>query len=98
MGEGEGVVAVSAGHEYVGSTRGLGIVSSTADVLWMIVVSGMRGVGVVCEMCVFGSGRCVDKRTGFGLYQSCGNKWSVGRVSVFGSRRCKWGVLQLHHL
>ena len=35
---------VSAGH--VGGTRGLGIVSCAADVLWM------RGVGEVCEMCM----------------------------------------------
>ena len=35
---------VSAGH--VGGTRGLGIVSSTADVLWM------RGISEVCEMCM----------------------------------------------
>ena len=43
-----GVVVVSAGH--VGRTRGSGIVSSTADVLWMSVVHGMGGVGGVCEM------------------------------------------------
>ena len=41
---------VSAGH--VGGTRGSGIVSSAADVLWMSVVRGMRGVGGVCEMCL----------------------------------------------
>ena len=41
---------VSAGH--VCDTRGSGIVSSTADVLWMSVVCGMRGVGGVCEMCI----------------------------------------------
>ena len=35
---------VSAWH--VGDTRGSGIVSSAADVLWM------RGVGKVCEMCM----------------------------------------------
>ena len=35
---------VSAGH--VGDTHGSGMVSSAADVLWM------RGVGVVCEMCM----------------------------------------------
>ena len=39
---------VSAGH--VGGTRGSGIVSSAADVLWMSVVRGMRGVGGFCEM------------------------------------------------
>ena len=37
---------------YVGGTRGSGIVSSTADELWMTVVRGMRGVGGVCEMCM----------------------------------------------
>ena len=36
---------VSAGH--VGGTPGSGIVSSAADVLWM------RGVGGVCDMCMF---------------------------------------------
>ena len=40
---------------------------------------------------VHGSGRCrwwVDKTIGFGLYQSCGNRGSVGYVSVFGLRWC----------
>ena len=32
---------------YLGGTRGSGIVSSAADVLWMSV---MRGVSGVCEM------------------------------------------------
>ena len=32
----------------MGGTRGSGIVSSTADVLWMSVVRGMRGIGGVC--------------------------------------------------
>ena len=41
---------VSAVH--VGGTRGSGIVSSAADVLWMSVVRGMLGVGGVCEMCM----------------------------------------------
>ena len=41
---------MSTGH--VGGTRGLGIVSSAADVLWMSVVRGMRGVGGVHEMCM----------------------------------------------
>ena len=52
MGDGEGVVVVGAGHEHVGGTRGSGIVSSSADVLGMSVVRGMRGVGGVCEMCM----------------------------------------------
>ena len=44
------MVVVSAGH--VGGTRGSGVVSSAADVIWMSVVRGMRGVGEVCEMCM----------------------------------------------
>ena len=32
-------------------TRGSGVLSSTGDVL-------VRGVGGVCDMCVFGSGQC----------------------------------------
>ena len=35
-----------------GGTRGSGIVSSAADVLWMSVMREMRGVGGVCEMCM----------------------------------------------
>ena len=34
-------------------TRGSGIVCSTADVLWTSEVCGMRGVGGVCEMCIW---------------------------------------------
>ena len=44
------MIVVSAGH--VGGTRSSGIVSNAADVLWMSVVRGMRGVGKVCEMCM----------------------------------------------
>ena len=51
-GDGGGMVVVSAGH--VGGTRGSGTVSSAADVLGMIVVRGMRGVGgVVRCVCVW---------------------------------------------
>ena len=45
-----GVVVVSTGN--VGGTRGSSIVSSAADMLWMSVVRGMRGVGGVYEMCM----------------------------------------------
>ena len=38
VGDGGGVVVVSAWHEYVGGTRGLGSVSSATDVLVMSVV------------------------------------------------------------
>ena len=37
----------------------------------------------------------VDDSIGFGIYQSCGNKGSVGRVSVFWLPLCgwcRWGV------
>ena len=52
-------------------------------------------------MYLFGSeqrgcrGVCVDERIGFGLYQSRGNRGSVGRVSVFWFQWCgwcRWGV------
>ena len=49
-------------------------------------------------MYVFGSGRCglrggrVDERIGFRLYRSCGDRESVGRVSVFWLQWCGWGV------
>ena len=32
----------------------------------------------------------MDEKIGFGLYQSCGNRVSVGRVSVFWLRWCRW--------
>ena len=46
------VVVVSVWHEYVGGTRGSGIVSSAAGMLGMSVVRRMRVVGGVCEMCM----------------------------------------------
>ena len=46
-----GMGVVSAGH--VGGTHGSGIVSSAAEVLWMSVVRGMRGVGGVCGMWLY---------------------------------------------
>ena len=46
------MVVVSAGHEYVDGTRDSGIVFSATAVLGMNMVRGMRGVGVVCEMCM----------------------------------------------
>ena len=47
-GTGEDGVAMSAGSEYMGGTRGSGVVSSTDD------VRGVRGgvVGGVCELCM----------------------------------------------
>ena len=44
---------VNAWHDYVGGTRGLGIVSGAADVLMFSVVRWIRGVGGLCEMCVY---------------------------------------------
>ena len=34
----------------------------------------------------------MDERIGFGLYQSCGNRGSVGHVSAFWLWWCGWGV------
>ena len=42
---------LSASH--VGGTPGSGIVSRATNVLWMSVVRGMRGVGEVCEICMY---------------------------------------------
>ena len=47
---GGGIVVVRAGHEYVGSTSESSSVSRAADVLWINVVHGMRGVGGVLKM------------------------------------------------
>ena len=52
MGDGKAVVVVSLWHEWVGDTRGSGIVSSASGVLGMSVVRGMREVGEVCEICM----------------------------------------------
>ena len=52
VGDGGGVIVVSAGHKYVGGTSGSGFVSSAAEVLGMSVVRGMREVGGLCEMCM----------------------------------------------
>ena len=46
VGSGIGVVAVSA---YMGGTRGSGVLTIAGDVLEM---SGVRGVGGVCDMCM----------------------------------------------
>ena len=34
----------------------------------------------------------MDEKIGIGIYQSSGNRGSVGRVSVFELRWCRWGV------
>ena len=80
MGNGSGVL--SAGH--VGGTRGSGVVFSAADVLWISVECGDEKRW--WSMCLDQGG--VGEWIGFWLYQSCGNKGSVGRVSVFGLRWC----------
>ena len=68
---------VSAWH--VGATRGSGIVSSAAYVLWMIVVCGMRGMGMGFTNPV-GTGGVLDVYVSvFGL-RLCGwCKWGLGR-------------------
>ena len=58
----------------VSGTRGPGMVSSAADVLYMSVVRGMKGVGGVFEMCTClargGVGGEEGERIGSGLHQS----------------------------
>ena len=83
-----GVVAVNAGCDCMGGTRGSGSVSSADDVLDMSVLRGMRGVGGVCEMCMCLARGGVGGYGGEWLYKSCGYRGSVGRVSVFGLQRC----------
>ena len=72
----------------MGGTRGLGIMSSAADVLWINVLRGMRGVGGVCEMCM-----CLARAVWVKRGVSGGEDWvwalpilweqgSVGRVCV----------------
>ena len=87
------MVALRAGH--VGGTRGSGIVSSAADVLWMSVVRGMGGVGGHCEMCmclarggVGGEGGEWISRLGWGFTNPVGTGEVLG-VCVFGLRWCR---------
>ena len=58
---------------YVGGTRGSGIVPSAADVLWMSVVRGIRGVGLGFTNPV-GTGGVLDVC----LYLGCGGVCGVG--------------------
>ena len=59
----------------------------------MSVVRGMRGISGVYEVCIcLALGGVSGREDWFGFYQSCGNRRSVGRVSVFGLRWCGWGV------
>ena len=96
MGDGCGVAVVSAGH--VGITRSLGIVFNAADVLWMSEVRGMRGVGVVSEMCIClvrngvgGVGGEWMRALGLGFTNPvCRSRGRVGHVSVFWLRWCGW--------
>ena len=41
---------------------------------------------------MFGLGGVGSEWIVFGFYQLCGNRGSVGRVSVFGLLYCRWGV------
>ena len=43
MGDGGGVIGMSAGYEYVDGTRGSGIVYNAADLLAMSVVPEIKG-------------------------------------------------------
>ena len=84
-------VVVSAGH--VGGTR---IMSSAANVLWMSVVHGMRGVGGVCEICLARGGVGVEGAEWMrGLSLGCTNPFGTGGVfdmCVFWLWWCGWRV------
>ena len=74
---------VSAGH--VCGTRGSGMVSCAADVLWMSVGCEELVEYVRC-VCVWLGAAWVERgseRIWFGVYRSCVNRGIVGRVSVF---------------
>ena len=84
VGSGGSVVTVSA---CMNGTRGLGVLSSTCDVLEMSVV---RGVGGVCDMCmclarggVGGEGGEWMRKLGLGFTNPVRDRGSVGHVSVF---------------
>ena len=86
------MVVVSAGH--VCGTRGLGIVSSAADVLGMRVVYWMRGA---CEMCmclarggVGGGGGEWMRGLGLRFTNPVRTGGDVGRMSVLRMRWCVW--------
>ena len=52
VGAGVSVFSVSAGCDYMGGTRGAGVVSNADDVLQVYAVRGVRGAGGVCEICI----------------------------------------------
>ena len=84
MGDGGGVVAMSAWCECMGGTRGSENLSSSDDVLEMCVVRGVRGVCGVCESCMcLAWGGVGGVGNGFGLFQSCRNR---------GGGVCVWGM------
>ena len=64
VGNGGCLVAVSAGCECMGDTRGSGVVSNAESVLDMSAVRGLRGVDGLCEMCLLGAGRGVWEVSG----------------------------------
>ena len=79
---GECGVQVRCGCGELCGTRGLGVLSSSGDVLEMSV---MRGVGGVCDMCICLAQGAVGGVGGerIGLYQSWRNRGSGICVCVF---------------
>ena len=77
---------------YIDGTRGSGIVSSAAEVLWMSGVNRMRGVGGMCAMCM-----CLARvergewmrRLGLG-FTNPAETWKVLDVCVFWLWWCGW--------
>ena len=64
-----------------------GIVSSAADVLWMSVLRGMRGVDGVCEMCM-----CLARSVMGGE----GGQWMIGLGLGFTNSVGTGGVLDVY--
>ena len=74
------MVAVNAGCEYMGGTRGSGCVPTADGVMETSVVRGVRGVrcvGGVCEMCMFLA------------------RGGIGGVGASGREDCVWALLIL---
>ena len=73
-----GVVAGSAGCEYICDTCGSVFLSTSDDVLEMSVLRGVKGGDGVCEMCMGLARNGVGGEwIRIGLYQYCRNKGSV---------------------
>ena len=70
---------------------GTNVYPNNVDCKWLVTVRTRQAISVRIHMLsIEVSAGCSDERIGFGLYQSCGDKGSVGHVSVFWLRWCGW--------